>query len=145
MSRLSQTVIAGKRLRSCGTCTMPSSSRCRGDLVVTSLPRNVTVPERGRSSPLMHLSTVDFPAPLGPIRQVTVPSDTSRSTPLRMSPEPYPAMTLRSVSRVVIGSPAEVRVEDERVLLHLLGGAGEDLLPLVEHDDRIAEAHHEVH
>ena len=32
------------------------------------------MPGRGRSSPLTHLSTVDLPAPFGPIRQVTVPA-----------------------------------------------------------------------
>ena len=75
MSRLSQTVIAGNRLRSWVTCTMPQaaagpwwSSR------LISWPSKVTVPRLGRSRPLTVLSTVDLPAPFGPMRQVIVPA-----------------------------------------------------------------------
>ena len=88
MSTLSQTLIAGNRLRSCGTCTMPSNSRALGLSRLISWSLNVTVPRFGRSNPLTVLSTVDLPAPLGPIRQVTVPASTLRLTPLRMSPAP---------------------------------------------------------
>ena len=50
---------------------------------MTSLPPKVTAPALGLTSPLMHLSTVDFPAPLGPIRYVPWPSQTFSETPFR--------------------------------------------------------------
>src|SRR3984957_6904680 len=98
MSRLSHTVMCGKRLRSCGTCTKPRASVARGEAPVMSSPPNETEPARGRSNPLTHLSTVDFPAPFGPIRQVTWPFPTLSETPFKISPAPYPATTSLSNS-----------------------------------------------
>ena len=40
------------------------------------LPLTVTVPEVGRSSPIMRRMVVDLPAPLGPRKPVTVPGST---------------------------------------------------------------------
>src|SRR5262245_29567438 len=107
-----------------------------------SRPSKRTRPWLGRSSPLTVLSTVDFPAPLGPIRQVTVPALTMRSTPLRMSPAPYPATTPSS-SSMAATSGSQVRVEDRGGVLYLARWPAEDGPPGVEHDDRVAQPHHE--
>src|SRR6202034_1958989 len=90
--------MCGKRLRSGGTCTKPRPSVARGGGLVLPSPPNATEPARGRSRPLTHLSTVDFPAPFGPIRQVTWPCQTFSDTPFKISPAPYPATTSLSDS-----------------------------------------------
>ena len=43
-------------------------------------PRKLTVPCAVGTSPEMHLSVVDFPAPLAPSRVTMAPSGTSRET-----------------------------------------------------------------
>jgi hypothetical protein len=48
---------------------------------VTSVPPTRMRPERGLSSPLATLSTVDLPAPLGPTRQTTEPAGTATLKP----------------------------------------------------------------
>src|SRR6266700_1086863 len=73
ISTFSHTDMAGKRLRSWGTCTIPRSSRCREVSLPMSSPANTTEPSRCRSRPLIVFSTVDLPAPLGPIRQTISP------------------------------------------------------------------------
>ena len=50
--------------------------RCTG-IRVTSRPSSATRPEVGDCSPLITLKHVVLPAPLGPIRPVTVPRSTS--------------------------------------------------------------------
>ena len=47
--------------------------------VAVSLPATLTVPLVGRSSPPMMFSSVDFPLPLGPIRQTNSPGITCSS------------------------------------------------------------------
>ena len=67
---------------------MPRSSTWRGGRPSIGASLNEIEPSRGFSRPLIALSTVDLPAPLGPMMQVIVPDSSRRSTPLRMSPEP---------------------------------------------------------
>ena len=74
-------------------CGPAARARCRaaaarGGEPVDGLAAKRTEPWRGRSRPLIVLSTVDLPAPFGPIRQMTCRPRPSRSTPLRMSPAP---------------------------------------------------------
>ena len=100
ISTFSQTDMPGKRLRSCGTWTTPRMSRSFDDRRLMSSPRSITWPALGRRSPLIVLRTVDFPAPLGPIKHTILPASTVRSTPLRINPAPYPAVTPESVRMI---------------------------------------------
>ena len=45
-------------------------------------PRKLTVPRVADTSPEMHLSVVDFPAPLAPSSVTMEPSGTLKDTPL---------------------------------------------------------------
>ena len=84
----SRTVISRNRLWFCGTWTTPACRTWRGVLPVSRWPCSVISPSRGRSSPLIVDSNVDFPAPFGPTTQVMPPSMTCRDTPRRTSPPP---------------------------------------------------------
>src|SRR5258706_12636414 len=88
--------------------------------------------------------TVDFPAPLGPTRQVIRPAATSRSRPRSTSPCPYPATTPRSCSAAST-SVSEIRVEDGRVVLDGERVPARDRVTAIQHDHRVAEPHHEAH
>src|SRR5215471_9955445 len=131
----SRTVISRNRLWFCGTCTTPRSSICLGFFPTSAAPRNVMLPRRGRSSPLIVASSVDLPEPLGPTMQVRPPSATVNDTPCSTSPPPYPATTPSTTSAgsdsgtavlhvavavavLVVG--AKVRIEHLAVIAHLL-------------------------
>src|SRR5579871_6632533 len=62
---------------------MPSRSASRGVWSVTGFPSHEIVPASGLQRPEMVLIMVDLPAPLSPIKAVTRPRGTSRSTPVR--------------------------------------------------------------
>ena len=143
ISRLSQTVISGKRLRSCGTWTIPRAARARGAEPADDLaPEARSGPARGCSSPLTAFSTVDLPAPFGPIEaRDRARARASRSTPLEDVAARRSRRRTPSSSRT--RSRPQVRVEDARVALHLGGRALGDLGAVVEHDHGVAEAHHE--
>src|ERR1700730_15015047 len=117
-----------------------------------SSARSTTWPPSGCRSPLIVLRTVDFPEPLGPIKHVILPVSTVKSTPFRINPAPYPAVTPESVRMIdsprlrvsgrsvelsIIGgvpstSAAEIRVQDQRVGLHLGGRTHGDRCPTIE-------------
>src|SRR5258708_23912187 len=94
----SRTVISRNRLWFCGTWTTPRSRICRGLLPTRGMPRNVMLPRRGLSRPLMVASSVDLPEPFGPTMQVSPPSATVKDTPCSTSPPPYPATTPSTTS-----------------------------------------------
>src|SRR5581483_5804175 len=164
--------MAGNRLRSWGTCTTARPSRSRGESRSMGSPSSSTRPRRGRISPLIALSTVDLPAPFGPIRQTTSPASTVRSTPRRMSPAPYPATSPSTASSgggppgapVPALAPAvplstsslpdadsplmslpQVGVEDGGVGAYRVGRPGGDAGAAIHHDHRVAQPHHQVH
>jgi hypothetical protein len=60
----------------------------RGDLPASGSPFSVIDPILGRSSPLTHRISVDFPAPFGPTTHVMPPVVTSSVTPRSTSPPP---------------------------------------------------------
>src|ERR1700730_57249 len=144
MRTFSQTVIVGKRLRSCGTWTTPRRKIAGGLSPMMEAPRKRMRPRRGRSNPLTTRSTVDFPAPLGPTMQVMAPSSTVRSSSWRISPPPYPAVTPSSSSRAPT-SGSQVRVEHGRILADLARLGLSDYTALVQDDDLVAQIHHEAH
>ncbi len=72
----------GKSFLPSGDWEMPIfTTVCAAELVM-SFPRNTILPARGRLSPLMERSVVDFPAPFAPIRVTISPSRTSMEMPL---------------------------------------------------------------
>ena len=79
---------AGRGSVPAARATTPHDRTSRGERPEITSPSSVTVPSRGRSRPLRTFSTVDFPAPLGPITHVMDASGTCRSTPLSTSPCP---------------------------------------------------------
>ncbi len=54
-----------------------------------SVPSRRTLPEEGLFIPSMHLTSVDFPTPLGPMMQYSPGPSISRSIPCRTSVSPY--------------------------------------------------------
>ena len=83
-SRLCSTDNEPNKLRPWGTYAMPSLSNWRGVRPLMTLPAMRTSPERGVSMPNRVFSTVDLPAPLGPISNVISPFRTSSVNSFRM-------------------------------------------------------------
>jgi hypothetical protein len=72
----------------CGTNPSPSrASRCPRMFVMSRSP-NVTVPVITGSRPVMTLSRVDLPAPLGPMTDTTSPGPALMLTPDTMTAGP---------------------------------------------------------
>ena len=59
---------------------IPSEARRSGATRVIGWPRQLSVPEFGRTNPQMTLNSVVLPAPFGPITPSTSPGDTSTDT-----------------------------------------------------------------
>lgn len=66
-----------------------SRDKASSDIVATSLPAIVTVPDVGRSSVPMMLSIVDLPDPEGPTTATSSPAATSSETPRSAPTSPY--------------------------------------------------------
>src|SRR5215467_9084940 len=156
----SRTVISRNRLWFCGTWTTPVRRIWRGVLPVSGSPCSVISPSRGRSSPLIVASRVDFPAPFGPTTQVIPPGATWMDTPRRTSPPPYPATTPATSSAQASGAGpgdsgcggvivflcrSEVGVKHAAVVADLLRRAGDHRVPVVEDGHLVTQAHHELH
>src|SRR5579859_7490126 len=162
----SRTVISRNRLWFCGTWTTPRSRICRGLLPTSGSPRNVMLPRRGFSRPLMVASSVDLPEPFGPTMHVSPPSVTVNDTPCSTSPPPYPATTPSTASAVkpsrgpsgaskaglhvglvvtVVLVGAQVSVEHLGVVANLLRRSRRDHGAVVQHHDLRAQLHNEIH
>ena len=63
----------GKTLLVCGTKPMPSVTNVSARLLVISSPRSVTEPSWIFTRPKSALSSVDLPAPLGPMMPTSSP------------------------------------------------------------------------
>ena len=70
---------------SCGTKAIPLRARWMAPCRVTSAPSRVMVPLRAGTRPATTLSSVDLPAPFGPMTVTISPAPTAISTPLRIS------------------------------------------------------------
>jgi hypothetical protein len=80
MATLSATLRRGRTFRFWNVRMSPSRQARAGVSSPTSVPKTEMLPEVGRSPPVRTLKNVVLPAPLGPIRAVTIPSATSRVT-----------------------------------------------------------------
>ena len=84
ISRFSRTVSVWNTFRVWGTKPTPRwTSLCAGCPVMSSPLRRIE-PERTETIPSIALSSVDLPAPLGPMIPTNSPGATVRSQPLRM-------------------------------------------------------------
>ena len=157
------------RLWFCGTCTTPMSRICRGDLPFSFSPRSVTVPSRGRSRPLITRMTVDLPAPFGPTTQVMaalghregdaaqhVAATVARHDAVhgkqrlghRLSSSAgrsFRACVLVFRACVLVEVSAQVGVEHALVRPHDLRRPAHHGRARLEHRDRRAQSHDELH
>ena len=74
----------GKTFSVCGTNPMPLLTRVSARSLVISLPRSVTLPVWIVTRPNNALSSVDLPAPLGPMMPTSSPSWQYRSVWFKM-------------------------------------------------------------
>ena len=88
MRRFSRTVRLGKMPRPSGMAHSPLLTSFSVGLFPTGVSPTSTSPALGRIRPLITLSRVDFPAPLGPSSANTLPGGTTRSTPWSTSIRP---------------------------------------------------------
>ena len=72
----------------CGTNDAPAATIWGAESVVTSRSRKWTRPCVGRIAPKIAFSSVDLPAPLGPISVTISPAPISRSTSWMISTSP---------------------------------------------------------
>src|SRR4051812_33129105 len=80
---------------------MPARAYASAGLPRSETPSSVTRPPIGCRTPEATLSSVVFPAPLGPSRATTRPAGTRRETPRSTIESPYPA-TMSSNANTVL-------------------------------------------
>src|SRR5436190_22087322 len=85
----------------------------------------------------MVLTSVLFPAPLGPITATSSPSPTSRETSQTAGASPYEMARCRASSNDM--DPAQIDLDDPVVSHHLVREAGGDDLALVQHHDTMRQ------
>src|SRR5262245_27504795 len=115
-------------------------------------PAKAISPDFGEISPEMTRMSVVFPAPFGPTTATASPASTRSDTSHNAVNCPYPAVTAVSWStRTALGGSreddllAEVRLDDAWVVGDVERSAVGDLLPVVEHDHPIDDAHERGH
>src|SRR2546429_9022591 len=108
----------------------------------------------GGTKPVRVPSSVDFPAPLEPIKAISSPSRMSMSMPKRTGPLPNPdtrPLTSKRAPDSTIGRHpprvlfAQVGLDHPRVLEYLLGLALDQVLAEIEDHRAFAKAHHHLH
>src|ERR1700722_7260194 len=115
----------------------------------TSSPATRIEPRRWLTSPMIALSTVVLPAPLGPRSATASPAPTLSAISCTTSKRPYPAeRAVTSSARLwllIIGSVsfAKIDLPDDGMRAHFLRRSGEDHLTGVEHGHPIAEGKQE--
>ena len=85
ISRFSATLMVPNTLRSCGTKDRPCRLIAGAPRPAISCSLKRTLPPLGRSRPATSFSSVDLPAPLGPMRATISPASTLRSAPFTIS------------------------------------------------------------
>src|SRR3954471_7521004 len=116
-------VRVGKTLFVCGTKPTPLPTSLSAFCPVMSSPSRVTVPLRMPTRPNTALSSVDFPAPFGPMMPTSSPRFTCRLQPFRMlTPGTYPATrsVVSSTTSPAIGHRLLFHVLADEVRLHVL-------------------------
>ena len=108
MSTFSRTVRPENTLVFWKVRTSPRAAMRWGRHPVMGSPSCRTVPCVGRWKPVMTLKAVVFPAPLGPIRLVTVPAATVKLTPASAATPPNRTVRSRA-SRVTTRGSDDAR------------------------------------
>src|SRR5215510_1191064 len=118
---------------------MPRRLISYGSRVWISRSPSAMRPRRGCRKPKMVFSSVDFPAPFGPMTPVIDPGSTRSVMSPRMSiPSTYPDATCSRRSRANLS--AQVRFENDWIVGHFLERALGDAAALVHHGHALAEA-----
>src|SRR5258705_745725 len=124
---------------------MPQAIRSSGRRPVRSAPSNTMRPERTGSRPMMVFSSVVFPTPFRPMRQITPPAGTSSETSHSTWFSPYATFSPLTSSMRGIPTAAEVDLHHSLVLLDLVHRALAEDATLVQHGHRACDAPHELH
>ena len=136
MSTLSSTLRLANTLPCWNVRAMPSAAIASGDSLSMRRPANRALPPSARSSPLIRLKVVVFPAPFGPIRLTNSPSATSRSSAATATTPPKCRVKPRICSRgATLDRPHEaLRAETDEQQQHdavnensILGGEAKSL------------------
>src|SRR5580765_7517249 len=124
---------------------MPQVIRSSGRRPVRSVPSNTMRPERIGSRPMMVFSSVVFPTPFRPMRQITPPAGTSSETSHSTWLSPYATFTPLTSSMRGVPTAAEVDLDHPLVLLDLVHRTFAEHAALVQHGHRAGNAPHELH
>src|SRR6185369_13678754 len=150
-TRLSSTVMEPNSSRRSGTRAMPIITRSSSGMTPMSCPSNCSVPREG-ITPISVFSSVDLPAPLGPITVTTLPGAASRFRPCSTSARPYPACRswMRSIGAgndvfVMSMLRAQVRRAHLGTLLYLSRRAFHEKRAELHHHQPVAHVHHQIH
>src|SRR5262245_51101915 len=139
MSRFSSTESDGNSRRPSGTSAMPrATTACAGAWPI-GWPSSRMASSRDLIAPAMHLSSVDFPAPLAPMTATTSPAATRSESPYNASS----ARTSRSASG--IGRDPHVDFAHRWRIDDGLGIARADQAAAVEHDESIDDGNQRMH
>src|SRR5262249_31484581 len=121
---------------------------CAGRRVI-GLPAKRISPEKMFVRPLIVLSSVDLPAPFGPITATTSPSNKRRPILFNIRVRPSPASicsTSSSFSDLVdFSRRAKIRLLYGRIGLTRGGRARKQQPPLMQNVDMIRQRHHQTH
>src|SRR6185295_1757716 len=115
---------------------MPQVIRSSGRRPVRSVPSNTMRPDRDGSRPMMVFSSVVFPTPFRPMRQITPPAGTSSETSHSTWLSPYATLSPLISSMRRVPTAAEVDLHDTLVLLDLVHRALAEDAALVQHGHR---------
>src|SRR5437588_12109017 len=124
---------------------MPARARTSGLARVKSRPSNSMRPARGRSRPMMLLSSVVLPTPFRPIRQTTCDGPTSRSTSRRIRLSPYATDSFSIRSIFLFPVLPQVDFDHPGIALHFPDRALAEQLPFMEHGHFRGNLPHERH
>src|SRR6185369_5177463 len=149
-TRLSSTVMEPNSSRRSGTRAMPIMTRSSSGMTPMSCPSNCSVPREG-ITPISVFSSVDLPAPLGPITVTTLPGAASRFRPCSTSARPYPACRswMRSMGAAIVASAmsmlrAKIGRAHLGALLHLSRRACHEKRAEFHHHQPVAHVHHQI-
>ena len=136
---------------SCGTNAMPRRLISRGGNAWIGSPRSVMLPCEGCSSPAMVFSSVDLPAPFGPMMATISPSSTVRLCALQdlvVAPIPgddVAAQPAGSRRHHLAMPPSHIRFLHHRIRCEFRERSLPQMAPLGHDNDRVTQRGNGVH
>src|SRR5260370_11722732 len=153
--RLSSTDIPGQSCRPSGTKLMRRVTRPCGGIFVMSSPRSDTRPLLIGNTPASVFRVVVFPAPFGPIMQVTWPWRAEKEIPQRTCTSPYCTSRFSTSKRSSPGRLAtgvrpqsrftEIGLNDGMVVLNFFVLAFSEFLAKIQDCNFVADRHDGLH